>query len=492
MGAIDDFEDDIPFGENEEKEKEQNKEILSSMSDTDKKKAIRKLVGEQKLWERISKDDLVTTDIGNAELFRNNYGLKLSYCGQWNTWLIWNGKKWEEDMTGQVQEWGKQCMKDLYDVAFDGRDIKMRNWAFKSASKSKIDAFIRLAQSEYSIPRRPKDFDSLPMIINLDNGIYDLKEGRLELQLSDKYCSKIAGVYYDPDVECPIWYDFLEKIMDGNTELISFLQRACGYSLSGDTREQCFFVLQGPGANGKSTFVTAISNILGDYAGQLRSETLIAQRFDQIPSDIARMKGKRFVSVQETPQGCRLNEGLIKQLTGQDRITARMLYQNEFEYVPQFKIWLSTNHKPRITGRDLAIWRRIHLIPFNVIIPEPEQDKELLTKLMEEASGIFNWMIEGFRMWKEYGLLVPKQVQAATNEYRNDEDILASFIAEKCERFGIIRSSILYDAYKDWAEENGEKKKSNTWLGKQLRERGFDSIRKEKGIEWQELSTKIM
>lgn len=468
--------------------REEGEQIISSMSEKDIEKTIRKLTGEQKLWEKISKSDLVTTDIGNAELFKDRHGPKLAYCKQWNTWLIWDGHKWEEDMTGQVQEWAKQTMKNLYDDAFDCRDITMRNWAYKSASKSKIEAFIKLSQSEPGIPRRPEDFDSNQMIINLHDGVFDLEKEKLDLPLSTYYCSKIADVYYDPDAKCDLWCEFLEKIMDRNLDLIAFLQRAVGYSLTGNTNEQCFFVLQGPGANGKSTFVTTILNILGDYAGQMRSETLIAQRFDQIPSDLARMKGKRFVAIQEMPQGCRLNESLVKQLTGQDKVTARALYQNEFEFRPQFKIWLSTNHKPNIRGRDLAIWRRIHLIPFNVIIPDSEQDKDLVAKLAEEYSGILNWAIEGLRMWKQYGLIIPEEVKRATEEYRTEEDVLADFLSAACVRSGTVLSSHLYNRYKDWAEENGEKSKSNSWLGRQLRERGFVSQRGKKGIIWQNLS----
>lgn len=272
--------------------------------------------------------------------------------------------------------------------------------------------------------------------------------------------------------------------MAANQELISFLQRSVGYSLTGDTSEQCLFILHGSGANGKSTFLQTIASILGDYAMSTPTETLLVKPRGAIPSDVARLKGARFVTASEAEAEQRLAESLIKRMTGGvDSISVRFLYQEWFDLEPTHKIFLGTNHKPLITGSDNAIWRRIRLVPFEVTIPEPERDKNLFQKLKNEAEGIFAWAVQGCILWRKHGLEEPEEVRAATDNYREEMDTQAEFIKDRC----VVRADVkisrkdLFDAYTAWCQENGQTQVNNKSFVAGMRDRGFMDCRTGKG-----------
>jgi len=250
--------------------------------------------------------------------------------------------------------------------------------------------------------------------------------------------------------------------------------------------EQVLFILYGTGANGKSTFLATIGKLLGDYACQTPINTFLIKKGDHIPNDIARLLGVRFVSAVEAEEGKRVSENLIKQLTGGDKVTARFLYKEYFEYLPTYKIFIATNHKLTIRGTDKAIWRRIRLIPFSVSIPPEEQDKNLIVRLEQELSGILNWALEGYRMWQENGLGYPVEVEEATEGYRREMDVLAEFLEERCitNNAANVRSSHLYDAYKDWCEKNGEYIQNRRNMGMKLTEKGFIRKRSTGGRYW--------
>jgi putative DNA primase/helicase len=277
-------------------------------------------------------------------------------------------------------------------------------------------------------------------------------------------------------------------------ETIPFLQRAIGYSLTGLTVEHCFFLLFGLGRNGKSTFLSIIQYILGDYAMQTDWQSFAVAKNGgvQIRNDIARLHAARFVAAIESEKNVRLAESLIKALTGGDRITARFLYQESFEFEPQLKLWLATNHKPKVIGTDEAIWSRIKLIPFNVTVPPEKRDRHLSDKLKLEASGILNWALEGLRMYQQDGLRESKAVSDATELYRENSDVIQHFIDAKCvlARDGEIRASDLYGAYKFWVGASGEYQMNERDFGMTLEERGFKrariSARKDKpgGVYW--------
>jgi len=295
----------------------------------------------------------------------------------------------------------------------------------------------------------------------------------------DDLITKMAPVEYIPSAKCPLWLSFLDRIFAGNKDLINFVQRAVGYSITGITTEQCLFFLYGTGANGKSTFLKVIQEILGDYAQQADFTTFTTKTGESVRNDLARMKGARFIAAIETGDDKRFEEVLIKQITGGDRITSRFLYQEYFEYTPTYKIWIAGNHRPVIRGTDDAIWRRIRLIPFTVKIPEREQDQNLVEKLLEEKSGILNWMIQGCRQWQIQGLKPPAEVKQAVENYRSEMDPIAGFIESACVVSPNIkvRSSQLFEAYSKWCTNNKEESISQKEFRVRMQEKEFTNKR---------------
>jgi putative DNA primase/helicase len=247
------------------------------------------------------------------------------------------------------------------------------------------------------------------------------------------------------------------------------------------------FILYGTGANGKSTFLNVIMNILGDYATATPTETFMKRTNDSLANDIARLRGTRFVTTTETEQGKRLSEPLIKQVTGNDRMTARFLYGEYFNFLPTFKIFMATNHKPVIKGTDHGIWRRIKLIPFTTTISDEKQDKHLEEKLLAEKSGILNWLIEGVLRWRVEGLKTPQVITSANDEYRSEMDIIGNFIKDRCEQKpGVsIKARELFKVYQDWCDENNEHASSERFFGLRLKELGIEQKRLSDGRYWQ-------
>lgn len=286
---------------------------------------------------------------------------------------------------------------------------------------------VTLAESEPGIPVLPGELDRDPWLLNVKNGTVDLRTGELRPHKRDDLITKIVPVEYDSEASCPTWLAFLNRIMDGNERLIAFLQRAAGYSLTASTQEQCFFLLYGTGANGKSVFLTTLLAVMGDYGIQAAPDLLLAKSGESHPTEVADLFGARLVVATETEAGRRLAENLVKQHTSGDRLKARFMRQDFFEFEATFKIWLATNNKPIVKGTDYAIWRRIKLIPFTVTIPPEERDKSLPAKLRQELHGILAWAVQICLEWQKYGLNEPQEVTAATCAYRDEQDILGSW-----------------------------------------------------------------
>lgn len=422
-----------------------------------------------------------TTEIDLARRFVDEHVDTLCYALQFG-WLYWNGSHWARDEMGIPERLCQNMIKNLY------RDLPNVEAEQRTAVAKNILAFERhhtvrttlaLAESNEQVRIASDELDRNLWLFNHETGTVDLNIFEFREHRRSDMITKIAAVEYDPDAQCPQWERFLTEIFAGDAELIAFVQRALGYSLTGDTSEQCLFLPYGSGANGKSTMLRVVQEILGDYAVQIDAETLMTQPPGKIRSDLARLRGVRFVTSVETQDGRRLAESLVKQLTGGDKMVARFLYKNEFEFFPQCKIWIAANHKPRITGQDHAIWRRIHLIPFNVKIPPEKQDKRLADKLIAEGSGILNWLITGCLAWQSRGLQPPETVKTATEKYRVESDILGHFFDEHCiiESNARVAASDLYAAYKAWAESSGEYVISSTRLGLAIQDRGFTKLR---------------
>ena len=429
------------------------------------------------------------TDLGNARRLVRRHGENLRYSNQ-TGWMFWDGRRWCKDDIGAVGRYAKDAVRAIYIEAADCLDKDMAEriatHATRSQSDSKIRAMIAQAKTEIEIVVRHEELDRDLWLLNALNGTLNLKTGELQPHKREDLITRLVPAVYDPDAQCPTWLKFLDRITGGNPDLISFLQRAVGYCLTGSTREQCFFVLYGTGANGKSTFLIAVLWLLADYAMQTRTETLLVKRGDQIPNDIARLAGARFVSAVETESGRTLAEGLVKQMTGGDRMTARFLHHEYFDFEPTFKLWLAVNHKPRVVGTDHAIWRRIRLIPFTVTIPESEQDPDLREKLKRELPGILAWAVTGCQLWQDHGLKAPDIIKAATQEYQKDSDVIASFIEECCNTRpdNKVGKAELYSAYTEWCKKSGEYAASKKEFGMRLIEKNFSDGRTDKGRFW--------
>jgi putative DNA primase/helicase len=307
----------------------------------------------------------------------------------------------------------------------------------------------------------------------------------LQTHKREDYITKLCPTIYDPHAEAPVFQQFLRDIFADDPQLITYIHRLFGYCLTGDVTEQILPVFWGSGANGKSTLINAILDVMGeDYAIKANRDLFMAKKQDSHPAQMARLFGKRLVVCVETHEGARLDEGLVKELTGGDKIAARRMKENWWEFAPTHKVLLVTNHKPEIRGTDHAIWRRIRLIPFTVTFPEDKQDKHLGEKLKAEASGILRWMVEGCVEWQRHGLGTPGVVMAATSEYRSEQDRIAMFLAERCTIGGLdLRAKVteLYSAYREWSKTNGEQVSIGQAFGRVMGDHGH---KKDSGKRW--------
>jgi putative DNA primase/helicase len=423
------------------------------------------------------------SDLGNARRLVSRHGGDIRYCYPWAKWLVWDGLRWRVDDSGEIFRRAKETVATTYREAAAADDATERKelarHALRSEGEARINAMVSLAESESGIPVQPDDLDRSPWLLTVGNGTVNLQTGKLQEHDRTDLITKLAPVTYDESAPCPTWTAFLDRVLAEKADLIEFVQRAIGYSLTGRTTERCAFILWGVGRNGKSTLLETMTTTMGDYADRTPTETLLAKRDTGIPNDVAALKSLRFVFAAESEEGRRLDEAKVKDLTGGDTISARFMRGEWFSFRPQFKIWLGTNHKPVIRGTDHAIWDRLRLIPFTVRIPEDEQDKDLRDKLLAEAPGILAWAVQGCLSWQRDGLGAPNDVTAATAAYRTEQDVFGSFITDACVEHANARITAkdLHAAYQQWCEETGERPLTQKAVGQRLGERGFDSVR---------------
>ncbi len=430
------------------------------------------------------------TEAANAARLARTLGERMRYVSDWG-WMVWDGMRWERDKTRKVMVWAEAALKKVIPLEAatlgeEGAEALME-FGYKSFSRNRLKAAVELAEGRLAM--RAEDFNQHPWLLNVQNGILDLRTGDLMPHNSGYRITKLAGAAYHPEAECPRWEAFLETVLNGDQALIGYLQQAVGYSLTGDTREQCLFFPYGAGANGKSTFLRAILEIVGDYGVQAPPALLVEG--ESKPYAVAALEGARFVSVSEIASNKRLALHLVKQLTGGDKISARHLYQDYFEFVGTGKLWFPVNQKPGIKENSESIWRRIRLLPFTVTIPEAERDRDLLEKLRAELDGILAWAVRGCLDWQSDGrLMAPKAVEQATGEYRAEMDVLAGFIQACCvEGVGVEAGATdMYKAYKAWCETGGDRVWSQRFFSQRLGERGFKKKRVTSGMFWIGLS----
>ncbi|GAC1582936.1 MAG: hypothetical protein NVS3B24_21320 [Candidatus Dormibacteria bacterium] len=429
------------------------------------------------------------TDIGNGERLRAIHGDELRYHGQRGAWLTWTGQRWEFDETGAVIRHAKHVVQTIYAEAARApheQAAALARHATSSSSMPRLKAMIEAAASEPGMTVLAGDLDTDDWSLNVANGTLDLRTGDLRRANPADLITRLAPVAFDRRAKAPTWDKFLDTITDGDVELQAYLQRAVGYSMTGSTVEQKVFTMHGIGANGKSTFLEAIRAVMGDYTKAAAFSTFMVQRSENTRNDLAAILGARLVTAVEGAQGKKLDEAVVKQMTGGDPITARFLFKEHFEATPTFKVWLATNHRPQIVGTDEAIWRRMVVIPFAVSIPQDKQDRHLKDRLKAEASGILNWALEGGRDYQAFGLQPPRAVVLASRDYRSDMDTLAAFIQESLVRAvgGRVNSSQLYAKYQAWCFAYGEKPLMQRALGLELKARGFTSVHLNTGNSW--------
>ena len=431
------------------------------------------------------------TDLGNAERLQHRMGDALLYIHPGKRWIHWDGCRYVQDNSGEALRQAAATIRAMLAAADAVTDTeehdRLVKHAMESESAARLNGMLTLATSR--LPEAVEALDAKPMLFNVLNGTVDLTTGILRPHDRADRLTKVAHVRYDPLATCPRWLGFLRRVAGGSEELVRFLQRAVGYSLSGSVREQVLFLLHGTGANGKSTFLETVRALIGDYFVQADFTSFVARPTSDAPrNDLARLAGARMVAAVEADAGQSLAEATVKQITGGDTITARMLYGEFFDFRPAFKLWLAANHKPNIRGGDLGIWRRIRLVPFIVTIPEHERDPNLPDALRAELPGILNWAIEGCLAWQRDGLGAPAEVRDATASYREEMDILGDFVDARCflgpeER---VTAKELYDAYTAWCGENGDAVLSQKGLGRRLREKGLMTVKAAKGVRcWQ-------
>ncbi|EAG5019689.1 DNA primase [Listeria monocytogenes] len=428
-------------------------------------------------------------DTGNAERFRDKFHdiVRFSYINK--GFYYYDSKVWKYDNVGAVKTLVDDVIKDMksefayMDNESDAEKAFMKHLKATRSNKGKTNM---LKEAQHLMPVLPDEFDRYKYFLNTQNGYINLQNGELINHDRQKMFTKISNIEYTDKIDAPLWQEFLNDIFAGDKELITYIQKAVGYSLSGSTSEQVMFILFGNGRNGKSVFLDIINDIFGSYATNIQPQTImVKQQSSNANSDIARLHGARFVTTTEPNEGVRLDEGLVKQLTGGDKVTARHLYKDEFEFTPEFKIWMATNHKPIIRGRDDGIWRRLHLVPFTVKIPDAKVDKQLKYKLRRELTGILNWAVEGFLKWQREGLGMPKAVENASSEYKSEMDVITAFIEDCCDvREGEkVNAKKMYETYRDWAKENGQYLMSSTKFGKEIGMK-FEKKRDKKGYKY--------
>jgi putative DNA primase/helicase len=426
------------------------------------------------------------TDLGNAERFVALHGENVRYCYPWAKWLVWTGARWERDDSGKVHKLAKVTVRGIYREAATAEDEDRRKALAKHAARSegadKIRAMLELAKSE--VPAFPDEFDSVPWLLNAPNGTVDLQTGELREHRRKDLLTKMAGADYTPTAAAPTWAATLEHALPSQ-ELRRFFKKLAGYAFSGDVSEHILAVLYGTGANGKSTILNALLAAAGDYGMQAAPDLLVAKKGSH-PTEVADLFGMRLVASIEVEDGRRLAESLVKQLTGGDKVRARRMRQDFWQFDPTHKVFMAVNHKPEVRGTDTAIWRRLRLIPFEQTIPPAEQDKKLPQKLEAELPGILRWALEGCLEWQHAGLQAPEEVRKATGAYRSEMDVIGAFLQDECEIGREFRESFttLYKRYEEWCEDGGERAETRRKFNARLKERGrFEARRSGPGGE---------
>ncbi len=424
------------------------------------------------------------TETGNAERFTAEHGEGLRYCFPMRSWLWWDGRHWVKDAIGEVMRRGKQTIRSLYAEAAGERDDSRRKelgkWARTSDTERGIKAMISLAQSEPGIPILPDALDADPWLLAAENGVIDLRSGELLPHSRERMISKLAPVEYDPAARDTTLDKYLRDVTGGDEDFLAYIQRAIGYSLSGSTAEEVFFLVLGPAATGKSTLVEAMLAMLGGYGRKASFDTFLERRDVGSPRpDIAALAGVRFVAAVETAQTRHLAAPVVKELTGSDTVTARHLYQEPISFRPVLKLWLAANDAPTISDVDSGIWRRLRRLPFEHVVEKPDKSLKAHLSSLDGRKAILAWAVEGCLAWQRQGLGSCSRVEERTAELRTSMNPIAEFLNTRCRisRNAETPAQNLRGAYEEWAHEVGAKPLSDRAWGKRLQDQGCQRVR---------------
>ncbi len=437
-----------------------------------------------------SSDAVPLSDVGNADRLQAQHRDDLAYVPEWG-WATWTGKRWVcDDLAARnlMAETARLIHEEAAVEANLSRQREITAWSLKSQHSQRIGGALWVAQPR--LRARPEEFDRDPWLLCVANGVIDLSSGKLRDHKRGDRITRIIDVEYDRKAKATEWLKFLKRVQP-SSEVRAFLKRWSGYMLTGTTREHCFVVHHGGGANGKTTFTRGLQNTLGEYAMQAEFATFL-QRREQggIRNDLARLAGARMVCAVEGPEDGRLDAAVVKAVTGGDIIACRFLHREFFEYEPAFKVMMSTNHRPTIQDTSEAMWRRVVLVPWTVTIPESERDGELIDKLHAERAGILAWCVEGCAAWLRDGLSAPETVTAATQAYRDDEDLIQRWIGERCDLEGTSTPTKVYADYERWCAGEGTPPLGKIRFNATLRDRGFVQVRDSQQRRWQGIRLK--
>lgn len=433
------------------------------------------------------------TEFGNVERFLARFPDSFLFSNEAGC-HVWDGSRWIRDTKNTLKARAQEVIESIPDEITPKMPQKDREaigrWAFNCQKASAVNAMAALISSQQRLQTSLSCFDTDPFILNCKNGIVDVRTGALMRHDKMKMCSHITNASYVVGSDCPSWKNFIDFTFNGDVEVIEYFHKAVGYCCTGDTSEQIFFATEGPGGTGKGVAFETLTNILGTYAQAVKAEMfLLTGKGDSATGDnsVAAIRGARLCLSSEINPGARLNEARVKELTGQDTIQARFLYQEFFNFTPVAKFWLRCNGLPSIAGGDSGIWRRIRLLPFKRVVEVDKKDPYLRDKLKEEVDGILTWAIEGARLWLRDRLNPPALCTAEAMRYREDMDLVGLWLFDRCsfDEDAVTMSSNLYLNYLEWCELQGEKAKSQRWLSFELRQRGLNRIRVANGSAYQ-------
>lgn len=400
------------------------------------------------------------TDIGNKDRFVRDHKGKVLHIKEMDAWAIWDGSRWQVD-NNAAHRLGWQTVRSIYDEAkncANGQGQRMLSkWALQSQAEAKIRSMLSLSKHALSVSMA--EFDTDPYVLNCENGLVDLKSGQLQERTSQDLVMKIANAKFSPDAKCDRWKQFISEIFCGDEELMAWMQKYLGYTISGSVKEEYFLILYGRGRNGKGKLCETLLSVLGDYAKTTDFDMFLsADNGVRKMEAMGSLQGVRFATASETDSTKKWSEALIKRVTGGDTLQGAKLYGQRYEFAPSHKLFFQVNHLPGFKDASVGFKSRLCVVPFDAEFAGEKQDKDLKDQLLAERDGILAWLVEGARLYFSEGLGDrPQAIQRATNQYIEDNDLLSQFLAEVCihnpER--TVSSGKLYEAYQAWCQKNG-------------------------------------